>query len=65
MSTANIITFLPNPIPLDQEKLPRASNPIPYSEHLHWSKSGVFSVNLTAPEKEFSNGKPVLCLYDH
>ena len=31
-STPNIITFLPNPLPLDNENLLRASNPVPYPE---------------------------------
>ena len=32
ISTPNIIRLLPNPSPLDNEKVPHTSNPIPYPE---------------------------------
>ena len=44
MLALNIITFLPNPLPLDNEKLPCESNPVPYPEYLYLSKSA-FLVN--------------------
>ena len=56
ISAPNIITFLPNLVPSDNEKLLCASNPVPLSEYLYLSKS-TFLVNLTAPNKEFPNGK--------
>ena len=40
----------PNPLPSDNERLPRASNPVPHPEYLYLSKPG-FLVNLTAPNK--------------
>ena len=48
-----IITFLPNVIP-GNEKLPCLSNPIPYPEYLYLSIS-IFLINVTAPNKQFSN----------
>ena len=65
MSAPNIITFFPNPLPLDNEKLPHASNTIPYPEYLYLSKSVVFLVNLTAPNKEFLNVNYLPILNDH
>ena len=44
ISAPNIITFLLNPLPLDNEKLPCTSNPMPYSEYLCLLKSA-FLVN--------------------
>ena len=52
IATPNIITFPPNP--LANEKVPCLSNPIPYPEYLHLSKSAYFT-NSTAPNKEFSS----------
>ena len=39
ISAPNIITYLPNLLPFDNEELPPASNPIPYPEHLRLSNS--------------------------
>ena len=36
-SATDIITLLPNPLPLENKKLPLASNPIPQSEYLYLS----------------------------
>lgn len=55
ISAPNIITFLPNPLLSDNEKLPRASNQIPYPGYSFFSKSVVFVVNLEVPNKEFPN----------
>ena len=55
---------LPNPLPSDNEKLPCASKPIPYTEYLYLSKS-TFLVNLTAPKKVVPNVKSTLCLNGH
>ena len=64
MSVPNIITFSSNPLPSDNEKLPCASNPILYPEYLYLSKSAI-PVNLTTPNKEFSNVKSALSLDCH
>ena len=53
ISTPKIITFLPVP-PLGCKKNPFLSNPMSYLEYLHLSIS-VFLVNVTAPNKQFSN----------
>ena len=51
ISAPNVITFFyQNLLPLDNEKLPHASNSIPDPEYLYFSKSA-FLVNLTAPNK--------------
>ena len=52
LSTPYIITFLPNPSPLDTEKNPRTSNTITYLEQEYLSESG-FLFHLTAPNKKF------------
>ena len=54
LSTPYIMTFLPNPSPLDTEKNPRASNTITYLEQEYLSESG-FLVHLTEPNKKFPN----------
>ena len=51
-SAPKIITFLPSP-PLESEKLPLKSNPIPYPEYLYLSTS-VFFVNSIAANRQFS-----------
>ena len=56
ISAPDIITFLPKPLPSDNEILPRASNPVLHPEYLHLLKSA-FLVKLTAPNKEFLNVK--------
>ena len=56
--------FLPNLLPSDNEKIIRASNPMPYPEYLYSSKS-TFLVTLTAQYKEFSNVKSALCLHSY
>ena len=56
ISAPNIITFLLNPLPSDNEKLVHASNPISYPEYLCLPKSA-FLVNLAGPNKEFPNAK--------
>ena len=48
------MSFLPEPLLSENEKLPLVSNPIPYPEYQHLSGSA-FLVNLTAPNKEFPN----------
>ena len=50
--------FLPSLLQLDNEKLPRASNPIQYLEKEYLSESTFFG-NLTAPTKEFPKAKSV------
>ena len=57
ISAPNIITFFPNTLPSNNEKVPRASNLIPYPKYLFLLKSVVFLVNLTAPNKEVPNAK--------
>ena len=52
MSTPNVITFRPNPVP-GSEKLSCLSNPIPYPEYPYLSMSAIL-VRLTAPNKQFS-----------
>ena len=52
MSTPKIITFLP--VSLPNEKDISQSNPITYPEYLYLSISA-FLVNLTDPNKQFSN----------
>ena len=64
ISATNVITFLPNPLPSVNEKLLRASNPIPYLKCLHLSKS-TFLGNLTVPNKKLLNVKSALCLNGH
>ena len=64
LSAMNIITFLANPLPSDNEKIPRVSHPLPYPEYLCLSKSA-FLVNSATPNKEFSNVKLTLCLNGH
>ena len=56
MYAATIITFLLNPLPEHNEKLPRAWNPEPCQEYVYFSKS-VFLVTLAAPDKEFPSSK--------
>ena len=56
ISTPNIITLLPNPLPLDQEKVPFTTNLFPIPECLFLSKSALL-INLTAPSKGFPNFK--------
>ena len=58
LSAMNIITFLANPLPSDNEKIPRVSHSLPYPEYLYLSKSAT-------PNKEFSNVKLTLCLNGH
>ena len=43
-----LLRFLPNPLPSGNEKLPLASNPIPYPKYLYLSKSA-FLVNSKHP----------------
>ena len=50
ISTPNIITSLTILLPSDNEKLSYSSNPIPFPEYLHLSKSS-FLVNLKATNK--------------
>ena len=50
VSALNIGTFLSNPLPLDNEKLPGLSDSIPYIKLLYLTKLG-FLVNLTARKK--------------
>ena len=64
ISAPNIITFLPNPLSFDYEKLPCASNRIPQPEYLHLSGSA-FLVSLTAPNKEYPNTKYTPWVFDH
>ena len=52
ISNPKTTTFLPNPVP-GNEKLPRLSNSIPYTEYLPLSIKA-FLVKLTAPNKHFS-----------
>ena len=52
ISTSKIITFLPKSLP--NEKDVSLSNPIPYPEYPYLSISA-FLVNLTDPNKQFSN----------
>ena len=52
ISTPKIIIFLP--VSLSIEKDHCLSNPIPYPKYLYLSIS-VFLVNLTDPNKQFSN----------
>ena len=58
------ITFLPNSLSLDNEKLPWVLNPIPYPEYLYLPKSAFFT-DLTAPNKKLTKIKAVLYLYGH
>ena len=53
ISTSNIMTFLPNPVP-ENENVSFLSNPISYPEYLYLSISA-FLVKVTAPNKQFSN----------
>ena len=46
-------------LPVGCEKTPFPSNPVPYSKYLYLSTSA-FSVNLTAPNKQFSKVKSAL-----
>ena len=46
----NVMTFLPNPLPSDKEKVPLTSNPISKPEYSYLSGSA-FLVYLTAPNK--------------
>ena len=55
ISLSNII-ILPNPLPSENEKNPRAPNPVPQQEYLYLSGSAFF-VNVATPSKEFSNAK--------
>ena len=50
----NIITFVPNSLPSDKEKVSRGSNQIAYFQQKHLSGSE-FLVNVTAPNKELDN----------
>ena len=50
--------FLPSLLQSDNEKFPRASNPIQNLEKEYLSES-IFFVNLTAPSKEFPKAKSV------
>ena len=61
ISVLNIITLLSNPLPSDNEKLPRVSNPTLYPEYLYLPKSAVFCVHLTTPKKKVSNVKSTPC----
>ena len=58
------ITFLPNSLSLDNEKLPCVLNPIPYPEYLYLPKSALFT-DLAATNKKFTKIKAVLYLYGH
>ena len=58
IAAPNIINSWSNPLPLDNEKLRRVSNPKPYPEYLYLSKSA-FLLNLKARSREFLNVKLV------
>ena len=51
-SAVNIITFLPSPLPQENEKLLHSSNPVQYPEEEYLLASAIL-VNLTAPNDEF------------
>ena len=52
ISTPKIITFLPVSLPIEKDDC--LSNPIPYPKYPYLSISA-FLVNLTDPNKQFSN----------
>ena len=54
ISAPTIITLLPNPLPSNNEKLPLASNAVPYPENSYLLRSA-FAVNLNVPNKESSS----------
>ena len=60
----NIMSFLLNPLPWNNKRLPRASNTVPYPESESLSRSAVL-VNLTAPYKKSSNVKSRTCANYH
>ena len=55
ISTPRILQFLPNPLPI--EKVPFLSNPMPYPEYLYSLILLIFLVEVTAPNKQFSNAQ--------
>ena len=61
ISTQNIITFLPSPLPSDNEKLPFALNSAPYLEYKYLSGSA-YVVNSIAPNIECPKSKSLSAL---
>ena len=46
ISAPNIITFSSNQRPLDNEKFPHASNPVPYPEYLYLFKNVITYIHF-------------------
>ena len=61
MSAVIIITFLPNPLPLHNEKVSFISYPLLYLDYFYLSISTFFT-SLTAPNKGFPSDASSLCL---
>ena len=54
ISAPNIITFLPNPLLSDNEKLPRASNQIPYPGYSFFFKISSVRSQFRGPKQRIS-----------